>query len=175
MTQEVFGTERAIRRNDMGSVRWACMQTILSLVAIVGIGCSQAIGPSFQPVENFGSERTVVYFYFPFQIGWDDSHTILVDRRVLTRLDREGYYPFVTRPGPMVFAMEGWPEEESLKVDLEPGKTYFVKVSLVGRGVFTHNRYYQLELTPPDIATHEIKGLRLMKSCRTTQGCEGGE
>lgn len=175
MTLKAFGAGSRLRRNSLGTSCWTCMQAVVGFVAIVSTGCSQAIGPSFQPVENFGPERSVVYFYFPFQIGWDDSHTILVDRRLLTRLDREGYFPFVTRPGPMIFAMKGWPEEESLKVDLESGKTYFVKVSLVGRGVFTHNRYYQLELTPPDIATQEIKGLRLMKSCRTTQGCEGGE
>ena len=75
----------------------------------------------------------------------------------------------------MIFAIEGWPEEESLKVDLKAGKTYFVKVSLVGRGVLTYTRYYKLELVPPDIATREIMGLRLMKSCRTTQGCGGVE
>jgi hypothetical protein len=149
------------------------MQSIVGFVAIISIGCTQAIGPSFQPVENLGPERSVVYFYFPIQIGWDDSHTILVDRRVLTRLDREGYYPFVTRSGPVTFEVEGWPEEDSLNVDVEAGRVYFVRVSLVGRGWLTHNRYYQLELVPPDIATQEVKGLRLMRSCRTTQGCEG--
>ncbi|CAE6729683.1 hypothetical protein NSPZN2_100293 [Nitrospira defluvii] len=125
----------------------------------------------------------------------------------------------MTRPGQIKLSVEGWPEEDSLEVDLEAGRTYFVRISLVGRGVFTHtrtylkiekrdsgryrlckvqginsdipkesaawswltsiceaisssrtdfeigSRYYQLELIPTDIATQEIKGLRLMKPC----------
>lgn len=71
----------------------------------------------------------------------------------------------MTRPGQIKLSVEGWPEEDSLEVDLEAGRTYFVRISLVGRGVFTHTRYYQLELIPTDIATQEIKGLRLMKPC----------
>lgn len=175
MTPNVCHGGGVFKKNHLAWAWRACTQTMVGFVIIISIGCSRAIGPSFQPVENFGPERSVVYFYFPIQIGWDDSHTILADRRVLTRLDREGYYPFVTRPGPVIFAMEGWPEEYSLQVDVEAGRAYFVRVSLVGRGVFTHNRYYRLELIPPDIATQEIKGLRLMKSCLTTQGCEGVE
>ena len=175
MTQKVCHGGCVFKKSGLASAWHACIQIMVGFGAIISIGCSQAIGPSFQPVENLGPERSVIYFYFPIQIGWNDSHTILGDRRVLTRLDREGYYPFVTRPGPMIFAIEGWPEEESLKVDLKAGKTYFVKVSLVGRGVLTYTRYYKLELAPPDIATREIMGLRLMKSCRTTQGCGGVE
>ena len=165
MTHEVFSAGGGLGKNDLGAVYWSCMQTLAGLVAFINIGCSQAVGPSFQPVENLGPERSLVYFYFPIQIGWDDSHTILVNQKPLTRLDREGYYPFVTRPGQIKLSVEGWPEEDSLEVDLEAGRTYFVRISLVGRGVFTHTRYYQLELIPTDIATQEIKGLRLMKPC----------
>ena len=175
MTQKVCHGGRVFKKTGLASAWHACIQTMVGFGVIISIGCSQAIGPSFQPVENFGPERSVVYFYFPFQIGWDDSHTILVDGRVLTRLDREGYYPFVTRRGAMIFSMKGWPEEESLKVDVEAGRVYFVRVSLVGNGVFTYARYYKLELVPPDIATPEMMGLHLMKSCRATQGCEGVE
>ena len=164
-----------MQKNYLASAWRACIQTMVGFVTIIIIGCSQAIGPSFQPVENLSPERSMVYFYFPIQIGWNDSHTILADRRVVTRLDREGYYPFVTRPGRKIFTVEGWPEADSLKIDVEAGRAYFVRISLVGRGLLTYYRYDQLELVPTDLATREIQSLRLMRSCHTIQGCEGVE
>lgn len=152
-----------------------CIQILFGLVVAISMGCSQATGPFFQPVEHFGSDRAIVYLYFPIQQGYRSRHTILANGTVLTRLDTEGYYPFVTPPGRITFAMEGWPEKRNVTVAVEAGRVYFVRATLIGRGIFTYNAYYQLELVASEEAMREIQGLRLMGSCRTIQGCGGVE
>ncbi len=122
-------------------------------------------------VQNFGPDRAIVYLYFPIQKGYKDRHTILANGKILSRLDTEGYYPFVSKPGRVTFEMEGWPKKRNATVDVESGRAYFVRVTLIGTGVFVYNAFYQLELVSSEQGTHEIQGLRLMESCHTTEGC----
>lgn len=145
------------------------------LVFTISTGCSQATGPFFRPVEHLGSDRAIVYLYFPIQKGYRSRHTILANGAVLSRLDTEGYYPLVTLPRHITFGMEGWPEKRNVTVVVEAGRVYFVRPTLIGTGTFIYNAFYQLELVAAEEAMLEIQGLRLMGSCRTSQGCEGGE
>jgi hypothetical protein len=123
----------------------------------------------FQPAQNVGPQLAIVYLYFPLQKGWADHHTILANEATVTRLDAEGYYPFVVPSGWVTLAMEGWPEDKSVKINVERGRTYFVRVSLVGTSIYS--RYYRLEVVDADRAMDEISNCRLMMTCQSTQGC----
>lgn len=152
------------------------IQILFGLMTAISAGCSQVTWSMFQPVDPVPTDHAVVYLYFPIpkgQEGIKDRLTILANGMVLTRLDTQGYYPYVAPRGRITFAMEGWPEKGSVTIDTEPGSVHFVRVALIGRGMFIYNSYYQLEQVSADNALPEIKMLYLMESCATTQGCIG--
>jgi len=122
----------------------------------------------------------MVYLYFPKQSDshYSDSYTILASGTTVTRLDEGGYYPFRAAPGRMTFSLSGFSllgeaGIQNLTIAGERGHTYFVKVVLVEaiRLYRGGSRVYQLFLVPEELAYAELSPLRLMATCRTTEGC----
>jgi hypothetical protein len=115
----------------------------------------------------------MVYLYFPKQFPKPlvspprSSTNILANGTMVTRLDEGGYYPLRAVPGRMIFSLSGEPENHNLTMTAEPGRTYFVKV-LIRQETRTFN---QLFLVNEELAHGEMRPLRLMATCHTTEGC----
>jgi len=117
----------------------------LSIVFIVFLsvfltGC--ASGPKFSPVTSVAPEKALVYMYRTSSfVGSDNTYRIWINDTHVTDMGNGGYYPYIADPGELAFKIKIRPtilnfgamhllaekEQVVLKIQVEAGKTYYVK------------------------------------------------
>ena len=134
------------------------------------MGCTQATGALFRPSPPPTQERALVYLYFPPVKGSMHWESIAANGVLITRLDDGGYYPLVVSPGRITFSVDG---REKLKttVDVEAGRTYYIKLQMVDLYKSRYYRYLEFVKAEQDVAEEEIHECRLMSTCSESNGC----
>lgn len=134
----------------------ACI--VLILLATVIAGCS-APGPQFKRVEAIPPGKGVVYIYRQPRIaGSGVVGTISANTVPVVRIRSGGYFPYISEPGRVNFAVKSEVTDEA-DVNVEAGKATYLKAS-IGSGF----RMSQLNLSevPPELGSLEIGECRLL-------------
>ncbi len=128
------------------------------LLAAVASGCS-APAPHFKPAEAIPAGKGVVYIYRQPRIaGSGVVGTITANTVPIVRIRSGGYFPFISAPGRVNFAVKSEVTDEA-DVNVEAGKATYLKAS-IGSGF----RMSQLNLSevPPELGSLEIAECRLL-------------
>lgn len=102
-------------------------------------GC--ATGPQFSPVVSVTPEKALVYLYRSNSfVGGANAYRIWINDMHVTDMGNGEYYPYLADPGELSFKMKMKTnllnfgahlllekQKEVLKINVEAGKTYYVK------------------------------------------------
>src|SRR5579884_971808 len=93
-------------------------------------GCySKATGPYFEPLPSIDGGKALIYFYQPhIRMGAHSpsSQIVYADGKALGLLDDGGYFAYAAEPGRYSFSFKKT-NDEALVLNLEAGKTYFIR------------------------------------------------
>jgi hypothetical protein len=143
---EKHGNLRRFRQKVVLYVLWSA---VLLFTNGMSTGCSKATGPYFRPVDVVDESKAIIYVYRPEQsVGAPLSYSIFANGYFVTKLDNGGYYPFIVVPGRVTLSFTEhssltapapshredvphyWSGGFVATLDVEAGKTYFVKLWL---------------------------------------------
>lgn len=127
--------------------------TCLFLVFFTITGCASVQGPAFVKIENIPEKKALIYIYKTYtKIGSAAKFRIKANDEIITTIPNRGYYPYMASPGKITFSswlvpgpgtyiaalLEPWYEHMSINV--EAGKTYYLKFEMRAYGKPTLTR-----------------------------------
>ncbi|WP_045225046.1 DUF2846 domain-containing protein [Methyloterricola oryzae] len=128
------------------------------LLAAVTSGCSTA-APHFKPAEAIPPGKGVVYIYRQPRIaGSGVVGTITANKVAIVRIRSGGYFPYISEPGRVNFAVKSEVTDEA-DVNVEAGKATYLKVS-IGSGF--RMSQFNLSEVPLELGSLEITECRLL-------------
>ncbi len=132
------------------------------LILCVFALCSCAsLGEQFSPQQP-NSEEAIVYFYRPWKyVGGGMSPDVQENGNTIITMYNGGYYPHHTSAGKHTYTVESIENTESITVDAQAGKEYYVS-SGVNWGAIS-GRYNIKLVSDQSRALSEIKECKLIQ------------
>jgi hypothetical protein len=141
----------------------------LPLLLLLCLDASGKAGPKFEPEQSPPADRGVVYVYRDFNlIGGGASYLVQANGVPVARLPSKGYFVYLAKPGEVEFSART-EAKTSVTLDIEAGKTYFIK-GTIGVGVFVGHPH--LVVVPSDVGGAEITDCTLVPDGRIMMGEE---
>lgn len=113
-------------------------------------------GRSYSMGDKIPDNAGLVVFYRPsLFVGADGTHTVHVNDDFMVPLYNGSYYPYLSALGENEFWIHSFSSKKSLKINIQPGQTYYVRFRM---GFFA----VDFEQVPEEIAEMEIAGLKLL-------------
>ena len=141
----------------------------IPLLFLLCLDAGAKSGPKFEPEQSPPADHGVVYVYRDFNlIGGGASYMVQVNGVPAAYLPSHGYFVYFAKPGEVEFSART-EAKTSVTLDVEAGKTYFIK-GTIGVGVFVGHPH--LVAVPNDIGEAEIADCKLVPDGRITMGQE---
>ena len=146
--------------------------TFLSIVISIMLS-NCASGPKFTAATSTKYDKALIYVYRKSSmVGAAGFDKVYVNQNLFTTLRSGGYAPYEVSPGIVSFSLTARmakslgltavitntddQKNEKLKINAEPGRTYFIKLYVTGSG-------HELKVVDSATGIKEIRGLHLSK------------
>ncbi len=139
------------------AVAWGLLAVLVPLS-----GC--ATGPSFRPVEQMPSGKSVVYFYRPARFYGGARGPAVYDngRKILNGLTNGGYWAHFIEPGEHVFSAKATIlSESSVRMTSKgPGQEHYIRMDILPGAMKSDAKLYRVY---PEQGREEIVECKLIE------------